>query len=84
MNLFCCCKKERREEANIEIIQKNRAELDGMQMQEGERLAVSISQKLADILKLKEMADQGDINAKRHLPTIEENIKFINNKLNIK
>ena len=82
INRFCSCKKERREEATIEANQENIAELDVIK--EGKRLTDSISQERAAILKLKELADKGDANARKYLSFVVENIKFINNILNIK
>ena len=82
INLFCSCKKEKREEATIKANQENIAELDVLK--EGKRLTDSISQERAAVLKLKELADKGDDNAIKYLSFEVENIKFINNLLNIK
>ena len=82
INLFCSCKKKRREEATIKANQENTDELDVLK--EGKRLTDSISQERAAVLKLKELADKGDDNAIKYLSFEVENIKFINNLLNIK
>ena len=82
INLFCSCKKERREEATIKANQENTDELDVLK--EGKRLTDSISQERAAVLKLKELADKGDDNAIKYLSFEVENIKFINNLLNKK
>ena len=81
INLFCSCKKERREEATIKANQENTDELDVLK--EGKRLTDSISQERAAVLKLKELADKGDNNAGVYLSFVVENIKDINNILNI-
>ena len=81
INLFCSCKKEKREEATIKANQENIAELDVIK--EGKRLTDSISQERAAISKLKELADKGDANARKYLSLVVENIKDINNILNI-
>ena len=81
INLFCSCKKEKREEPTIKANQENIAELDVIK--EGKRLTDSISQERAAISKLKELADKGDANARKYLSLVVENIKDINNILNI-
>lgn len=81
INRFCSCKKEKREETTIKVNQENIAELDVIK--EGKRLINSISQERATISKLKELADKGDTNARNVLSLMVENIKDINNILNI-
>jgi hypothetical protein len=81
INLFCSCKKEKREEATIKANQENIAELDVIK--EGKRLTDSISQERAAISKLKELADKGDNNAGVYLSFVVENIKAINIILNL-
>ena len=80
---FCCCKKKKTtEEAKKEEDQENETELNLNKVQK--ILVSSISQVKSNILKIKELADQGNHDAQMFLQVVAEKIKEINKLLNIK
>ena len=80
---FCCCKKKKTtEKAKEEEDQENKTELSIEE--EGKRLFDFISQEKSAILKIKELADQGNKDAEKLLEIVIQRIKEINQLLNIK
>ena len=80
---FCCCKKKKTtEEAKKEEDQENKTELDFNEQQK--ILVSSLSEVKSHIIKIKDLADQGNHDAQMLLPTLAEKIKEINKLLNIK
>ena len=80
---FCCCKKEKTtEKAKEEEDQENKTELNIEE--EGKRLIDSVSEAKSAIVKIKKLKDKGEKKAGEFLEIVAENIKEINQLLNIK
>ena len=77
---FCCCKKKKTtEKAKEEEDQENKTELDFNEEQK--ILVSSLSEVKSHIIKIKDLADQGNHDVQMLLPTVAEKIKEINKLL---